>query len=89
MFKSGYYERSQHKKTNRYKENLYHYHKTLYFIFVMIIGALSLFHIIDKKDWQYLLIGAAMIVFIDIAIFSTPPIKKIWNTEFGVIGNLP
>ena len=25
---------------------------------------------------------------IDVAIFSTPTIKKIWNTEFGVHGDI-
>src|SRR5690625_3066431 len=68
------------KDDNRFKENLNQYRKTLYFIFVLIVGTLSLFKIIDKNDWQYLLMGAAMVIFIDISVFSTPTIKRIWNT---------
>ncbi|WP_018931549.1 type II toxin-antitoxin system SpoIISA family toxin [Gracilibacillus lacisalsi] len=70
------------KEDNRFTENLYQYRKTLYFLFVLVIGALWLVEIISIDDWQKLVILAGMAVFIDIFVFSTPTIKKIWKTEF-------
>ncbi|MFD2762061.1 type II toxin-antitoxin system SpoIISA family toxin [Lentibacillus juripiscarius] len=48
-----------------------------------MVGGLAFFQLIDKGDWQYLLMGAAVIIFVDIAVFSIPTIRKIWKTEFG------
>ncbi|WP_231710742.1 type II toxin-antitoxin system SpoIISA family toxin [Gracilibacillus suaedae] len=70
------------KEDNRFTENLYQYRKTLYFLFVLAIGALWLVEIVSIDDWKKLVILAGMAVFIDIFVFSTPTIKKIWKTEF-------
>ncbi|SFL80477.1 Toxin SpoIISA, type II toxin-antitoxin system [Gracilibacillus orientalis] len=70
------------KEDNRFNENLYQYRKTLYVLFVLSIGTLWLAEVISIDDWQRLVILAGMAVFIDIFVFTTPTIKKIWKTEF-------
>lgn len=72
----------RNKEDNRFNENLYQYRKTLYFLFVLCLGILWIVQILSIKDWQTLLILAVIVVFIDISVFSTPTIKKIWRTEF-------
>lgn len=37
---------------------------------------------IDIKDWKTLVELTALFVFIDLAVFQTPDILKIWNAEF-------
>ncbi|ENH97547.1 hypothetical protein J416_06033 [Gracilibacillus halophilus YIM-C55.5] len=71
------------KGNNQFNENLYQYRKTLYVLFVLVIGMLLLMQTISIEDnWKLLMMLAGMIVFIDIFVFSTPTIKKIWKTEF-------
>ncbi|QGH35012.1 hypothetical protein GI584_13600 [Gracilibacillus salitolerans] len=70
------------KEDNRFNENLYQYRKTLYVLFVLSIGTLWLIEFISLDDWKKLVILAGLAIFIDIFVFSTPTIKKIWRTEF-------
>src|SRR5699024_6730974 len=70
------------KEDNRFNENLYQYRKTLYFLFILSIGILWIFNIIFIHDWQTLIVLAGTVVFVDIFVFSTPTIKKIWRAEF-------
>ncbi|MGP4041809.1 type II toxin-antitoxin system SpoIISA family toxin [Gracilibacillus sp. D59] len=70
------------KEDNRFNENLYQYRKTLYFLFVLSVGILWIIDIISIVDWEMLVILAGMVIFIDIFVFSTPTIKKIWRAEF-------
>lgn len=71
----------RNKEDNRFNENLYQYRKTLYFLFVLLVGFLWLFKLIAIDNWQTLIILAGIVVFIDIFVFSTPTITKIWQTE--------
>lgn len=72
----------RNKEDNRFTENLYQYRKTLYFLFVISIGMLWVFKIILIHHWQTLVVLAGIVIFIDIFVFSTPTIKKIWRAEF-------
>lgn len=72
----------RNKEDNRFNENLYQYRKTLYFLFVLLVGVLWLVKVITIDDWQTLIILAGIVIFIDIFVFSTPTITKIWQTEF-------
>lgn len=72
----------RNKEHNRFNENLYFYRKTLYVLYLSMIAIFWLLQLFTIKDWQTLLILAGVIVFIDIFIFSTPTITKIWKTEF-------
>lgn len=60
------------------------FRRGLYLIFTSGAAIWITFYEFAAKDWNLLLLAAASVVFIDIAIFSTPRIKKIWNTEFDL-----
>lgn len=56
--------------------------KGLYFIFVSALLGGFLLDQISYQDWQLMLQLAAFIIFIDLSIFQTPNILKIWSAEF-------
>jgi hypothetical protein len=68
--------------TDKYVENLQSIRKTYYVLFVLAVTIGLLIEEIKMDDWQMLLQLASLFVFIDLAVFQTPDILKIWNTEF-------
>lgn len=56
--------------------------KILYALFLLGITIGILKGVIDYKDWKLLLQLTAVIVFIDLCIYQTPNILKIWKAEF-------
>ncbi|WP_404405427.1 type II toxin-antitoxin system SpoIISA family toxin [Jeotgalibacillus malaysiensis] len=60
------------------------FRRGLYLIFIVGAAIWLIFYGFTAEDWNLLLLAAASVVFIDISIFSTPRIKKIWNTEFDL-----
>jgi len=68
--------------TDKYIENLQMLRRLFYAIFVVGVGFGLVLEEIDFEDWQKLLELTALFVFIDLSIFQTPDILKIWSTEF-------
>lgn len=68
--------------TEKYEENLQFLRKFLYVIYLLfgLIGFLV--GEFEVNDWKLLLELTAVFVFIDLSIFQTPNILKIWNAEF-------
>lgn len=56
--------------------------KGLYSLFIILMGIGMLLGDIDYTNWAFLLSSAAAVVFIDLSIFQTPNILKIWSAEF-------
>ena len=56
--------------------------KGLYSLFIILIGIGLLSKDIDFSNWGLILTVAATVVFIDLSIFQTPNILKIWSAEF-------
>lgn len=69
-------------KPDKYIENLQAFRKFFYLIFVVGVAVGIIVGEIKTNDWQTLLQLTALFVFIDIAVFQTPDILKIWNAEF-------
>lgn len=69
-------------RTDKYVENLQAIRKSFYVLFFLLI-CLGVFSTqIQINDWKTLLTFVCAAVFLDIAVFQTPDILKIWNTEF-------
>lgn len=68
--------------TDGYVENMQSIRKTYYVLFVFAVTVGILLEEIKIDDWQMILQLGALFVFIDIAVFQTPDVLKIWNTEF-------
>lgn len=67
---------------DKYVENLQMLRRFFYAIFVVGISIGLMLEKIHLDDWKQLLELAALFVFIDLAVFQTPDILKIWNAEF-------
>lgn len=67
---------------DKYVENLQLMRKAYYVLFVIAVASGVLFKVIKLNDWQFLLELGGLFIFVDIAVFQTPDILKIWNTEF-------
>jgi|GEM_PF-3733489 len=65
-----------------FMKNLRRIRKTYYpmYFFTISIGYVSGY--VDINDWKFLTQFTAFIVFLDLTIFRTPSINKIWNAEF-------
>ncbi|MFG3613385.1 type II toxin-antitoxin system SpoIISA family toxin [Rummeliibacillus stabekisii] len=68
--------------TEKYEENLQFLRKFLYVIYLVFGGIGFLVGEFEINDWKLLLELTAVFVFIDLSIFQTPNILKIWNAEF-------
>lgn len=68
--------------TDKYVENLQMLRRFFYAIFVVGISIGLMLEKINLEDWKQLLELTALFVFIDLAVFQTPDILKIWNAEF-------
>jgi len=69
-------------RTDKYVENLQAIRKSYYVLFFLLI-CLGIFSSqLQINDWKTILSFAFAAVFLDIAVFQTPDILKIWNTEF-------
>ncbi|RIJ63248.1 type II toxin-antitoxin system SpoIISA family toxin [Rummeliibacillus sp. POC4] len=67
---------------DKYVENLQMLRRFFYAIFVVGISIGLMLEKINLDDWKQLLELTALFVFIDLAVFQTPDILKIWNAEF-------
>ncbi|MCD7036174.1 type II toxin-antitoxin system SpoIISA family toxin [Metabacillus sp. GX 13764] len=56
--------------------------KTLYALFLLSVCAGFLSGELDVQNWEQLAVLAVFVVFIDLSIYQTPNILKIWNAEF-------
>lgn len=68
--------------TDKYIENLQMLRRFFYAIFVVGISIGLMLEKINLEDWKQLLELTALFVFIDLTVFQTPDILKIWNAEF-------
>src|SRR5690606_21070678 len=57
--------------------------KGFYFTFFGVIGLSIVQGFIEPSNWALLLQLAAVAIFIDLTLFQTPGISKIWNTELN------
>ncbi|MGC4377149.1 type II toxin-antitoxin system SpoIISA family toxin [Fictibacillus sp. Mic-4] len=69
-------------KEERFEEHSGLLRKALYTIFVAGLLMGFVLEAIDFKDWKFLLQLAGLVVFVDLAIYQTPHIVKIWSAEF-------
>jgi hypothetical protein len=65
-----------------YWDNLGRIRRTFYAMFLVLMAIGFISGHIDYKDWQLLTQLAALSVFVDLAVFQTPNILKIWSAEF-------
>ncbi|WP_404337909.1 type II toxin-antitoxin system SpoIISA family toxin [Planococcus rifietoensis] len=68
--------------TTVYYLNMLSFRKGFYLVFMILICLSLINQFIDISNWQLLLQLAAVGIFLDLALFQTPGISKIWNTEF-------
>jgi Toxin SpoIISA, type II toxin-antitoxin system len=68
--------------TDKYVENLQLLRKIFYVIYVVGVGLGIIFGEIDMSKWQELFYLTATFIFMDLAVFQTPDILKIWKAEF-------
>lgn len=71
------------KDTDKYVENMQFIRKVYYVLFIAGIIAGMFMGEIKLEEWEKLLQFTALFVFIDLAVFQTPDVLKIWNTEFN------
>lgn len=69
-------------RTDKYVENLQSIRKSYYVLAVLFLCIGLVSNQFTLQAWQTLLAFALIVVFIDLAVFQTPDILKIWNTEF-------
>jgi hypothetical protein len=65
-----------------YAENLGRIRKSFYVLFLLAMAIGFMAGDVDHRDWKLLLELAAIVVFVDISVFQTPNIMKIWSAEF-------
>jgi hypothetical protein len=68
--------------TDKYVENLQLIRKAFYVLFILGVGLGVVCKVIDLNKWTSLLQMTALFVFMDLAVFQTPDILKLWNAEF-------
>lgn len=68
--------------TTAYYLNMLSFRKAFYLIYLTLIGFSLVYNFIGISDWQILLGLAGVGIFLDLTLFQTPGISKIWNTEF-------
>ncbi|MEH7121268.1 type II toxin-antitoxin system SpoIISA family toxin, partial [Neobacillus vireti] len=68
-----------------HKQNL---RRTWYFFFIVGVVLLLNQTGLDAKDWQRYTLLAAMFIFVDLALFLTPSIKKIGGAEMEQINEV-
>lgn len=69
--------------TSQYYLHMISFRKGFYYTFFGIITLALSENLIDPTDWLLLLQLAGVAVFIDLTLFQTPGISKIWNTELN------
>lgn len=69
-------------RTDKYVENLQAIRKSYYVLFFLLICLGIFSDQLQIVDWKTILSFVCAAVFLDIAVFQTPDILKIWNTEF-------
>jgi hypothetical protein len=69
-------------RTDKYVENLQAIRKSYYVLFFLLICLVFFSNQLQIVDWKTILSFVCAAVFLDIAVFQTPDILKIWNTEF-------
>jgi hypothetical protein len=74
--------RQFYKNPEDYSDKIWGKRKTLYVLFLSLVAVGIIVGYIDFKDWKLLTQLTAFVVFIDLAVFQTPSITKIWNAEF-------
>lgn len=72
-------------KTSVYEELTHNLRKTWYFLLIFAMGIHFNAVGFNAKDWQDYLLYVSIFVFVDLAIFQTPRISKIWGTELTAI----
>ncbi|MFF2531395.1 type II toxin-antitoxin system SpoIISA family toxin [Brevibacillus sp. NPDC058079] len=70
------------KNSSLYWDNLGRVRKTFYVLYLIMMSFGILFGYIDYRDWKLLTEFSALVVFVDLAVFQTPNILKLWNAEF-------
>jgi hypothetical protein len=74
--------RTFYKNPDDYTEKVWGLRKTFYVMYLTLIAIGIVVGYIDFRDWKLLTQLTALIVFVDLAVFQTPSITKIWNAEF-------
>lgn len=69
--------------TSEYFLHMLSFRKGFYFIFFGIIALSLINRFIDPANWQLLLQLAGVAIFIDLTLFQTPGISKIWSAELN------
>ncbi|MGB6406712.1 MAG: type II toxin-antitoxin system SpoIISA family toxin [Planococcus donghaensis] len=69
--------------TSQYFLHMISFRKGFYFTFLGIITLALIENFLNPTDWLTLLQLAGVAVFIDLTLFQTPGISKIWNTELN------
>ncbi|PPA69672.1 type II toxin-antitoxin system SpoIISA family toxin [Jeotgalibacillus proteolyticus] len=65
-----------------YYNNLGRIRRFWYVLFIYLLFLGYIFSVVDIENWQLVLQLAAIILFVDLAIFQNPNILKFWNAEF-------
>lgn len=70
------------KDAEKFSDDIWRIRKVFYVLFLTLTGIGVVAGYVDFRDWKILLQLTAFVVFIDLAVFQTPSITKIWNAEF-------
>lgn len=62
---------------------IYKLRKTWYFLLVIALGIHFITTGFNAKEWKDFIMYVSAFVFVDLAIFQTPTISKLWGAEFG------
>jgi hypothetical protein len=77
-----YATHSFRKDPEKFTDDIWKLRKVLYVLFLIVISIGIVLGYVDFRDWKILLQLTAIIIFVDLAVFQTPSITKIWNAEF-------
>ncbi|QAS54764.1 type II toxin-antitoxin system SpoIISA family toxin [Halobacillus litoralis] len=66
----------------RYRDNKRKFRRSLYALFIVILGIGYMLSVYTLENWQTLVTLAIVIIFADISVFSTPVIRKAGKFEF-------
>lgn len=76
------------KDPEKFSDDIWKIRKTFYVLYLILTGLGIIAGYIDFRDWKILTQLTAFVVFVDLAVFQTPSITKIWSAEFQHRGKI-
>ncbi|ULO07156.1 type II toxin-antitoxin system SpoIISA family toxin [Paenibacillus sp. 19GGS1-52] len=76
------------KDPERFTEDVWKIRKTYYVMYLVLAATGFIAGYLSFRDWKTMTQLTAFVVFVDLAVFQTPSITKIWSAEFQHRGKI-